>query len=92
MPSTPYRYLPPAWTQTTEEFGWDIVFWGPGCEARPYTLRNNPAGGREVKRRIDDLAPGGGSFGPIHNVQTEVPAQNTITMFMTAREYGIYHR
>jgi uroporphyrinogen decarboxylase len=47
----------------------------------------------EVKRRIDDLAPGGGfAFSPIHNVQTGVPPENVIAMFETAREYGVYHR
>jgi uroporphyrinogen decarboxylase len=45
----------------------------------------------EVKRRIDDLAPGGGFvFAPIHNVQAGVPAENTIAMFRTAQEYGAY--
>jgi uroporphyrinogen decarboxylase len=45
----------------------------------------------EVKRRIDDLAPGGGFvFAPVHNVQAGVPVENTITMFRTALEYGVY--
>ena len=45
----------------------------------------------EVKRRIDDLAPGGGFvFSSIHNVQTGVPVENTVAMFKTAREHGVY--
>jgi uroporphyrinogen decarboxylase len=80
--------------QLKRDFGQEISFWGGGCESQtvlPFGTAQQVAD--EVKRRIDDLAPGGGFiFGPIHNVQPEVPAQNTITMFMTAREYGIYHR
>jgi alkanesulfonate monooxygenase SsuD/methylene tetrahydromethanopterin reductase-like flavin-dependent oxidoreductase (luciferase family) len=41
----------------------------------------------EVKRRIDDLAPGGGFvFSPIHNVQTGVPPENVVAMFETTRQ------
>jgi uroporphyrinogen decarboxylase len=43
----------------------------------------------EVKRRIDDLAPGGGFvFASIHNVQAGVPIENAVAMFRTAQEYG----
>jgi uroporphyrinogen decarboxylase len=45
----------------------------------------------EVKRRIDDLAPGGGFvFSPVHNVQAGVPPENVVAMFKTAREHGVY--
>ena len=44
-----------------------------------------------MKRRIDDLAPGGGYvLGPVHNVQPEVPPENLVTLFAVAREYGRY--
>ena len=40
---------------------------------------------------IDELAPGGGFvFAPVHNIQSEVPAENVVTMFETARRHGIY--
>ena len=76
------------------EFGDDIVFWGAGCDSQAVLPFGTPQEvADEVKRRIDDLAPGGGFvFAPIHNVQAGVPAENTITMFRTAREYGIYGR
>lgn len=76
-----------------KEFGRDITFWGAGCDSQmilPFGTPQEVAD--EVKRRIDDLAPGGGFvFAPIHNVQAGVPAENTIAMFETAREYGVYH-
>jgi uroporphyrinogen decarboxylase len=42
---------------------------------------------------MDDLAPGGGFvFGPIHNIQANVPAANIVALFDTARELGGYPR
>ena len=76
------------------EFGRDITFWGGGCDSQdvlPFGTAEEVAD--EVKRRIDDLAPGGGFvFGPIHNVQAGVPPENIVAMFRTAREYGVYDR
>jgi len=75
-------------------FGKDITFWGGGCDSQavlPYGTPSQVAD--EVKRRIDDLAPGGGFvFGPIHNVQAEVPPENVVALFQAAREAGVYHR
>jgi uroporphyrinogen decarboxylase len=74
------------------EFGQDITFWGGGCDSQTILPFGTPDQvSDEVKRRIDDLAPGGGFvFCPIHNVQAEVPAENVVAMFQTAREYGTY--
>jgi uroporphyrinogen decarboxylase len=45
----------------------------------------------EVKRRVDDLAPGGGFvFAPIHNIQVDVPPENIVAMFEATREHGSY--
>jgi uroporphyrinogen decarboxylase len=75
------------------EFGREIAFWGAGCDSQvvlPYGTPNEVAD--EVKRRIDDLAPGGGFvFSPIHNVQAGVPPQNVVALFEAARAYGVYH-
>ncbi len=75
-----------------KEFGKDISFWGAGCESQtilPFASAEKVAD--EVKHRLDDLAPGGGFiFSPIHNIQAEVPVENVVTMFNTAREYGVY--
>ncbi len=74
------------------EFGRDIAFWGGGCDSQRVLPFGTPGEvADEVKRRIDALAPGGGFvFGPIHNVQADVPLENLVTMFQTAREYGGY--
>lgn len=74
------------------EFGEDIVFWGGGCDSQSVLPFGRPEEvADEVKRRIDDLAPGGGFvFAPVHNIQTEVPPENVVAMFETAREYGVY--
>ena len=76
-----------------KEFGRDITFWGAGCDSQAVLPFGTPAQvADEVKRRIDDLAPGGGFvFSSIHNVQAGVPAENTMAMFKTAQEYGAYY-
>ncbi len=75
-----------------EQYGKDIVFWGGAADTQhvlPFGTPQQVAD--EVKRRIDDLAPGGGFvFAPIHNIQAFVPPQNIVTMFDTALEYGKY--
>jgi uroporphyrinogen decarboxylase len=73
-------------------FGQEITFWGAGCDSQgvlPYGRPQEVVD--EVRRRIDDLSPGGGFvFGPIHNVQAGVPPENVVAMFRAAREYGVY--
>ncbi len=45
----------------------------------------------EVKKRIDDLAPGGGFvFNTVHNIQADVPVENLMAMWETLQEYGVY--
>ena len=71
-------------------YGSEITFWGGGCDSQAVLPFGTPQQVTdEVKRRIDDLAPGGGFiFSPIHNVQAGMPAANVVAMFQTAREYG----
>lgn len=75
-----------------KEFGKDIVFWGGGCD----TQRVLPFGTvheikEEVKRRINDLAPGGGFvFNTVHNIQDGTPAENIMAMYETIWEHGQY--
>jgi uroporphyrinogen decarboxylase len=73
------------------EFGKDITFWG-GIDTQHVLPFGQPQDVvDEVKRRIDDLAPGGGFvFAAVHNIQAFVPPENIITMFDTALEYGRY--
>jgi uroporphyrinogen decarboxylase len=45
----------------------------------------------EVRRRIKDLAPGGGYIlGAVHNIQPDVPVENILAMYEAAKEYGKY--
>jgi uroporphyrinogen decarboxylase len=74
------------------EYSQDIVFWGAGCESQDILPFRTPEDVRkDVKRRIEDLTPGGGYvFSAVHNIQTEVPPENIVAFFEAAQEYGIY--
>jgi len=74
------------------EFGRDIVFWGGGADSTRVLPFGTPEKVRdEARRRIEDLAPGGGFvFGTIHNIQAEVPPENVVALFEAAYEYGHY--
>jgi uroporphyrinogen decarboxylase len=75
-----------------KEFGSELSFWGGGVD----TQRILPTGSAsevkdEVKRRIDDLAPGGGFvFAVVHNVQPDVPPENLRAMIEAFREHCNY--
>jgi uroporphyrinogen decarboxylase len=75
-----------------QEYGKEIVFWGGGVDTQQVLPFGTPEQVRdEVKRRIDDLAPGGGFvFAAIHNIQAFVPPENIVAAFDTALEYGRY--
>jgi len=72
------------------EFGRDLTFWGGGCDTQHVLGRGTPGEVREeVKRRIGDLAPGGGFvFCQVHNIQPEVPPENVVAMMEAAAEFG----
>lgn len=74
------------------EFGKDITFWGGGCDTQDILPHAKPEDVKlEVRRRLEDLAPGGGFvFNSVHNIQADVPPENIEAMFETAREYGEY--
>lgn len=75
-----------------KEFGMDIVFWGGGVD----TQRILPQGTAneirdEVRKRMDDLKPGGGFvFSAVHNIQADVPPQNIMAMWEAFQEYKHY--
>jgi uroporphyrinogen decarboxylase len=73
-----------------KDFGRDIVFWGGGVDTQHVLPFGKPQEVvDEVKRRIDDLAPGGGFvFAVVHNIQAFIPPENIIATFDTARQYG----
>jgi uroporphyrinogen decarboxylase len=75
-----------------KEFGKDITFWGGGVDTQHVLPFGTPQEVRdEVKRRIEDLAPGGGFvFAGVHNIQSDVSPQNFMAMWETLQEYGLY--
>jgi uroporphyrinogen decarboxylase len=73
-------------------FGRELTFWGGACDSQ----RILPFGSldevrAETRRRIADLAPGGGYvFAPIHNLQDDVSGVKALVLYRTALEYGRY--
>ena len=78
--------------QLKRDFGSEITFWGGGVDTQQVLPFGTPEQVRdEVRRRIDDLAPGGGFvFAPVHNIQPFVPPENIVAAYDTARQYGVY--
>ena len=74
------------------DFGRDITFWGGGCDTQSMLPFGTPNLVREeVRRRMDDLATGGGFvFTQVHNIQPFVPPENILAMYEAAQEYGVY--
>ena len=72
--------------QLKREFGQDLCFWG-GVDTQIVLPRGSPDDvAAEVRRRLDDLGRGGGYvLASVHNIQAEVPPQNVVAMFNTAR-------
>jgi uroporphyrinogen decarboxylase len=75
-----------------KNFGKDLTFYGGGVDTQRVLPQGTPQQVRdEVKRRIDDLAPGGGFiFNTVHNIQADVPPENILAMWEALREYGVY--
>jgi uroporphyrinogen decarboxylase len=78
--------------QLKKRFGKRLSFWGGGCDTQAVLNSGTPTQVRqEVRRRIRDLAPGGGFvFNPVHNIQPKVPPANIAEMFASALDYGRY--
>ncbi len=75
-----------------KEFGSELSFWGGGVDTQNILPHGSTAEVKdEVKRRIDDLAPGGGFvFTAVHNIQPDVPAENIVAMLEAFREHRNY--
>ena len=73
-------------------FGQDLTFYGGGVDTQHVLPHGTVQEVRdEVRRRLDDLAPGGGFiFNTVHNIQADVPAENIMAMWETLREFGVY--
>ena len=74
------------------EFGEKIVFWGGGCDTQSVLAKATPEQVRvHVAERLHTFAPGGGYvFNQVHNIQSDVPAENIIAMFDAAYASGAY--
>jgi uroporphyrinogen decarboxylase len=75
-----------------QEFGADIAFWGAGVDPQGILRFGTPEEvDKEVRTRIDTLAPGGGFvFSGIHNLQPDVPPANIEAMAKAVRKHGAY--
>ncbi len=74
-----------------EEFGDKVSFWGAIDTQHVLPFGNVDDVKKEVKKRIDDLAPGGGYvLSPVHNIQADVPPQNIMAMYNAVKKYGKY--
>jgi uroporphyrinogen decarboxylase len=71
------------------EFGDKICFWG-GVDTHHVLPFGSPDDvRREVRRRIEDLAAGGGYvIGSVHIIQADVSPQNILAMAEAAHRYG----
>jgi len=78
--------------QFKREFGKDLTVWGGSCDTQRVLPFGTPREVRdETKRRIEDLAPGGGFvFAPIHIIQKGVPVENLMAWWETLQEYSAY--
>lgn len=74
-----------------QEFGSHLSFWG-AVDTQSVLPRGTTSDVEdEVKRRIDDLAPGGGFvLAAVHCIQGDVPAENICTMFESGYIHGRY--
>jgi uroporphyrinogen decarboxylase len=73
------------------EFGSRLVFWGGSCDAQGAFAHGTPeqvAG--ETRRNLAALTPGSGYVcAPIHNIQANVPPENIVALFDTARAFDV---
>ena len=74
-----------------QEFGGRLAFWG-AVDTQQVLPYGTPEDVRaEVRRRVSDLAPGGGYvLGAVHNIQAGVPLANILAMYEAGVEYGTY--
>jgi uroporphyrinogen decarboxylase len=73
------------------EFGKYISFWGAVDQQTVISVGSPLDVQNEVRKRINDLAIGGGYVvAPSHNLQADVIPQNIISMAKAAKYYGVY--
>jgi uroporphyrinogen decarboxylase len=74
------------------EFGDSLTFWGGGVDVQQVLPKASPKEIEdEVKKRIEDLAPGGGFvFAATQAIQPDTPPENIEAMWKALKQYGIY--
>ncbi len=73
-----------------DEFGQRLTFWGGGsCPQHVLPFGTPQQVAADVRERLRVLTCGGGYvFAPIHDIQPDVPPQNVVAMFETARDWN----
>jgi uroporphyrinogen decarboxylase len=73
------------------KFGDQVCFHG-GIDVQQVLTQYKPDQVRqEVKKRISDLGPHGGYIiAPCHNINIDIPLENTLALFSAAQEFGRY--
>ena len=82
--------MDPQWLKA--EFGDRLTFWGGGIDTQktlPFGTPEQVA--EQVRERVRIFAPGGGFvFNTIHNIQQDIPPENIVAAYDTARTAGTY--
>jgi uroporphyrinogen decarboxylase len=73
-------------------WGKNLCFWGGGVDTQSVLAAGTPQQVRaEVRRRVRDLAPGGGFvFTPVHNIMPNVPVENVAAAYDEARSFAVH--
>ena len=73
-----------------KEFGKDLIFHG-GIDIQKALCGSIEDTIKETKNRIMDYGPGGGYIcGPSNHFQVDVPVENFLALYVTARKFGTY--
>lgn len=74
------------------DYGNQLVFWGGGCDTQSVLSNVGPDEIRaHVTARLEIFTPGSGFvFNQIHNIQANVPPENVVAMFDTARAFNLH--
>jgi uroporphyrinogen decarboxylase len=73
------------------EFGKDLSFWGGIDTQKVLPFGSTQDVEAEVKKRLSDLAPGGGYvLNAVHCIQPGVPPENIVQMYKTGNAFGKY--
>jgi uroporphyrinogen decarboxylase len=75
-----------------EKYGARLTFWGGACDTQQVLPFGTPEEVRkEARRRIVDLAPGGGFvFAAVHNIQRDVSPENIMALYDEAIKWERY--